>query len=278
METFDFCISQNHFSFHPITVDAIYYVLADKTYKVRHKLIPNSFVFVYTFNGEGEMLINQKKYHLQRSDFLVFDASQAPFFYHSHQNEWTFWWVEFRLLQPEFLELQIGEQYKIPLSDLQITLLNEALAHLKTQDSKTSSILFSSLISLLQKETPGEPEILQKLDFFRQADIYIRKHLQTATVSSTAEALKISERTLLNLFRKILGISTNQYIRNIKADMAKHLLIYTPIEIKKIAEELGYSDQFTFCKSFRNYYGHAPSYYRNLNKEIKPHYNNLNGK
>ena len=262
MEYLDFCISTERACCFPLTVDAIYYVFADRHYNIRHQPIPESLVFVSTLSGEGILNLQKKSYRLLPGDFLIFDAAQAPFDYRCPKIGWNFWWFEFRALQPDFIELERGKVYTTPLDDFQLSLCNKALSRLKLKDAKTTSAFFTSLICLLQKISPEGKATLKGIDLFSRADAYIRRHLATATVKSIALNMGISERTLLTLFQNLLGLRTTVYIHNLKTDMARHLLLCSQSEIKEIAEQLGYSDQFSFCKSFRKRFNLSPTQYR----------------
>ncbi len=132
---------------------------------------------------------------------------------------------------------------------------------MKLKDNKTASTLLASLLCLLQHNFHREVRVHKEVDLFRKADRYIRRNLQTATVESTARYLHVSERTLLSVFQNLLGIKTIEYIQEIKADMARHLLSQD-CTVKELAERLGYADQFSFHKSFKKKYGISPSQYK----------------
>ncbi len=84
-------------------------------------------------------------------------------------------------------------------------LCRESLESLKLKDSRTASALLSSLLCLLQKERGENDRPEGALALFHQADQYIHHNLAAATVQSTARHLNVSERTLLNVFRSLLG-------------------------------------------------------------------------
>lgn len=262
MEYLDFCINQVTENHSPITVDAIYYVFANKDYIVNHLKIPNSYVLVSTLSGSGTINIDNKSYTLNAGDVFIFDASKVNFNYFCKEISWNFWWFEFQIKQNDFIELPIGKVFTHPLNELQRYLCDEALCSLKLRDNKSASSLFVSLICLLQKQNSNEQNEIKGIETFKKADKYIRKNLSTATVKSTAEHLNISERTLLNVFRKQLNISTLNYINCLKTDMARHLLLTSEMSIQAIAETLGYPDQFVFSKSFKKQYGLSPRKYR----------------
>lgn len=261
MEYTDFCIASEKKHVYPLTVDAIYYITADAKYHITHLPIPESMVCVATLRGHGEIFLNEKKIVLESGDFLLFPACRF-FEYRCSHVSWTFWWFEFRCMDPCFLTLPQETALPLPLSDMMLCLCSEALGSLKLKDFKTASCLLASLLCLLQKENSQVSQPDGVLELFHRADQYIHRCIAAATVESTARYLNISQRTLLNIFQTLLGIPTTEYIHNMKMDMAHHLLTTTSFAIQEIAERLGYADSFSFSKSFRRHFGVSPREYR----------------
>lgn len=63
-------------------------------------------------------------------------------------------------------------------------------------------------------------------------------------------------------FKKIAGISPGMYIRYRKMVIARELLTETNRSITEIALHLGYQQQSTFCRAFREHYQRTPRQYR----------------
>ena len=261
MEYTELCIASEKKQIFPLTADAIYYVTADSRYHIYHSALPDSLIFAATLRGCGEIRLNKKDISLSAGDILVFSPREV-FEYRCTGSSWSFWWFEFRCLEADFLTLPLETVLPLPLNDAMLYLCRESLESLKLKDSRTASALLSSLLCLLQKERGESDRPEGALALFHQADQYIHHNLAAATVQSTARHLNVSERTLLNVFRSLLGISTLEYIRNMKMDMAHYLLTTGAAPVGEIAALLGYTDQFTFCKSFVRHFGCSPSEYR----------------
>lgn len=262
MEYLDFCIADETHLSCPVNVDAIFYVFADERYQVRHLPIPHSMVLVATLSGQGQLRLEDQTFTLGAGDVLLFDAGHCPFSYGCTDTSWNFWWFEFRCADPELVSFPQCQPLSLPLNDMQLCLCDEALYRLKLKETTVASSLFTSMLCLLQKRSQ-EPQLESgSAALFRQADQYIRRHLSTATVQTTAHSLNISEHTLLNVFRQLLNIPTVEYIHRLKTDMARHLLLTTENSIKEIADTLGFADQFAFSKSFRKRFGLSPLQYK----------------
>jgi ABC-type sugar transport system ATPase subunit len=63
-------------------------------------------------------------------------------------------------------------------------------------------------------------------------------------------------------FKNQTGLSPNQYFIKLKVEKAKELLLFTDLEIKEIAESLGFSDPYYFSRVFKEWEGSSPVKFR----------------
>lgn len=266
MEYLDFSISPEKKRISPVTVDAIYYVLANSRYHIRHGIIPDSLVFIATLSGHGKIQLEGKCLDIGSGDILLFDASRHIFEYQCTDFSWNFWWFEFRCPDPAFLDIPLARPQHAPIKSMELSLCEEALNSLKLQDQKTASFLMASLICMLSERSQETQQDSNDIMLFRKADQYIRHNLPTVTVKKIADHLNVSEHTLLNIFQSLLGIRTVEYIQKLKMDLACHQLTTSESTVREIADSLGYADQFTFSKCFRKHFSLSPTQYRKIYK------------
>lgn len=265
MENTDFYINNGKDTYYPLTVNAVYHVTAYSQYNIGHSKINKSYVLIITTGGSGTIIIDDKMYLLESNHVFIFDASRYDFDYHSNDN-WNFWWIEFEDISDTFIESELQKSYYHPLTDMEQNMLFGVLDYLKFDDSKTSSYLFTSLVCLIQKDSYDIKNGLEYDEKLKMADMFIRKNISTATPENVAEYLNVSKRTLFNIFKRELGISPNDYIKDMKLNRAKYIIKTTDTSIKDVAEFLGYADQFTFSKSFKQHFNISPNQYRNTLK------------
>jgi AraC-like DNA-binding protein len=99
---------------------------------------------------------------------------------------------------------------------------------------------------------------------FETAIRLIEKHyLEEITTHWLAERADISLPYLNQLFQRQLGISPKQFILQKRLARAKHLLITTDMQIKRIAQESGFSELNSFCRLFRLKNNRTPTDFRN---------------
>lgn len=98
-----------------------------------------------------------------------------------------------------------------------------------------------------------------------QAIAYIRSHLDTGlSLEQVAKQINLSQGYFSNLFKKVQGISFQQYVMHEKMEKAKAMLI-GGLQVQEIAQDLGYEHRRYFTEVFKKYTGMTPS-------EFKLHY------
>lgn len=84
----------------------------------------------------------------------------------------------------------------------------------------------------------------------------------STTARQIAERLNVSESTMSKKFRRETGMSIGGYREQLTMSRARQLLATDSGSVREIADRLGFSDQFYFCKYFKQRQGMTPSMYR----------------
>ena len=104
---------------------------------------------------------------------------------------------------------------------------------------------------------------------------YMLRNLRhNPNVESVAWSVKVTSEHLCRVFRKELGITPREALRNMQVDAAKSLLINSPIEIHRVAEQSGFASVTAFGRYFKTAVGVTPTQYRanNAGNFIQPAY------
>lgn len=92
---------------------------------------------------------------------------------------------------------------------------------------------------------------------------YIHQHCtQNITISELAKLADMPEKSFIRYFHSNAGISPKRYVNECRMKYAAELLTDESKSIASVAQELGYSDQYSFSKAFHKYYGDSPSMFR----------------
>jgi transcriptional regulator GlxA family with amidase domain len=85
----------------------------------------------------------------------------------------------------------------------------------------------------------------------------IRRHI-------VCELADMSPSHFSRIFRKVVGMSYQEYVNSMRITEAKELLSTSPRSVSEIAGYLGFADPTGFGRIFKKLTGHTPSAYRSL--------------
>lgn len=97
------------------------------------------------------------------------------------------------------------------------------------------------------------------------------------SLEKAASQVNVSPTTLARRFRYVTGMSFHKYFMKTRMDMARTMLLTPQCTIKEISNALGFYDEFHFSKAFKQFYGIAPTAYRNAieNSEIETQFTDI---
>lgn len=121
-------------------------------------------------------------------------------------------------------------------------------------------LLFSELIRL--SETDITLSEMQS-DVFEVVQ-YIENHYQNLSLQEVAKRFHYHPNYLSRLLKKQTGKTYNELIQDIRMRKVELLLKHTELQVERIAEETGFSNQYHFYRQFKKAYDMTPAMYRKL--------------
>ncbi len=98
--------------------------------------------------------------------------------------------------------------------------------------------------------------------FFRCKQ-YIDRHFEClSSVYAVSEATHISHAYMCRLFKAHLGLTPHEYLLRLKMNQAAQWLATSEQSVESIAENLGFSDRFSFSKAFKRILRLPPGHFR----------------
>ncbi|MDC7226901.1 MAG: AraC family transcriptional regulator [Spirochaetales bacterium] len=82
------------------------------------------------------------------------------------------------------------------------------------------------------------------------------------TLEELADKLKLNKSYFIRLFSKKMNTTPMKYFTRLKIEAASSMLISTVMPIYEISDKLCFYSEFHFSKSFKQYKGLSPRYYR----------------
>ena len=115
---------------------------------------------------------------------------------------------------------------------------------------------FSRLLHIAAKQSAGNP--------VSAALAYIREHYaEPVTVNDMAEQVALSPSSFSHLFREVTGRSPYQFLKELRLDRARELLLDGRLSVTDVSRRVGYSSASHFIKEFRSRFGTTPRAYVN---------------
>lgn len=104
----------------------------------------------------------------------------------------------------------------------------------------------------------------EKQDIFKKAVSYINKNYtkQILSANLVADEMGESQSMLANIFHKNMSMGVWEYITVVRMKEAIYLIENTGLKIGDIAQQIGYSTDETFIRTFKKTYGITPGKYR----------------
>lgn len=134
----------------------------------------------------------------------------------------------------------------------------------KNPDRATSLILSGLTMELLgetsrsQRPTESEvpPWLAKSVEFIHDN---LSTHFSIEEIGST---VGIHPAHLSRVFRKHLGCTVGEYLRQLRIERASHLMLNTNLSLSDLALDSGFADQSHFSRSFKASIGMTPLEYR----------------
>jgi len=117
--------------------------------------------------------------------------------------------------------------------------------------------------SLLQTQTPYFPKLTKGERIALQIRDRIYKRItKKVTITSLAEEFRVSEQTLQNAFKSLFGMTPNKFLRNLKLNHVRKVLINASPEeetIVHVANRWGFTHMGHFSRYYTDLFGENPS-------------------
>ena len=151
--------------------------------------------------------------------------------------------------------MELEKAYR--LSDFYMQMMDECTTIEEISELHTSMCYdFAEKMKLLHNNDVISKPIVLCVD-------YIYKHLHSRiTIKELAAYTGFSEGYISKLFRKEMGVTVSDYIRDQKIDTAKNLLVYSDFSLVDISCYLAFSSQSHFNQTFQKVVGISPKKYR----------------
>ena len=100
---------------------------------------------------------------------------------------------------------------------------------------------------------------------------FLKTHLSDPGLcnAALAERAAVSEVYFRKLFTEEYGVSPMQYVRTLRIEKAKDMLLGDYSSVAAIAEVTGFASVYSFCRAFKSTTGLTPTEYSRHSRRVK---------
>lgn len=232
---------------------------------------PEDHLLIYCSAGEGWLENADGRFEVIAGDLLVLPKGQAHAYGANAQRPWSIFWVHLDgALVEDFLR-PLGKSPRLRIG-VQPRLRGEfdALLALRRQGLSlphfihAAHLLQSLLTSLALRPVRARLKSGGVLDI-EAVQALMREHLDaTLNLDELAAQFRLSRFHFAKTYRALTGQAPIQDFIRLKMTHACRLLDQGYLEVRQVAEQLGYADAYYFSRLFKRVVGMAPSHYRAL--------------
>jgi AraC family transcriptional regulator of arabinose operon len=255
-----------------IPTDAGYYPKARGHTCVREKGCPEA-IFIYCAEGTGWCEIANRRHEVSKNQLLVVPAFTPHAYGAGKKLPWTIHWFHaVGSNVPIYLEKLAVSQARpvVPLGgDVHLfSLFEDVLEGLEHGFTLTHLIYaahsLTHLMGLILRHKEefwhGEGDVRDRV---AKSIEFMKSHLQEPlNIATLAALVRLSRSHYTTLFRRVIGYAPLSYLNHLRMQEAVRLLNTTELSIKRISDQLGFSDQFYFSRAFSKMHNHSPSEHR----------------
>lgn len=233
----------------------------------------HSFIEIEFFvDGSGTHEINNTNFPIKSGDFWLLST------YDSHQLVLDRGMKSVNIsLVPDILHEKLLTQLNLA-HPLHCTLNKEEIHDFLTKvdilcaeqkhpemltDVKAVSIINEMIVDIMRKSstdtaTVNNPTVYEMIN-------YIKGHYKTnISIAELAREFSLTPNYCGYLFKKVMGISFNDYLNTLRLKRACNFLLNTDLSINEIACNSGFNSLEYFHTTFKKFYGITPAKYRSL--------------
>lgn len=232
-------------------------------------------IFIYCEEGEGFVSIDGAVTHLSKGQVITIPERTAHLYGASKDHPWSIYWFHFAGdFSPTYVPRALsGRGIKIPHASQSVILglftqvftpLSRGYTHRYLLAASSAAALILSLSyeqEYFTTDTLNVPGVRVIEDLIAYAQSHLTEEITLETFISRSQ---YSPSRIIQLFKEVTGYSPMAFVQHLRMQRACYYLDATPEPINRIAEYVGFTDQFYFSRVFKKIIGVSPREYRKI--------------
>lgn len=244
-----------------------------------HRFGPNrrsDYLLHVVLDGRGVLELNNKSYKLKKNDAFLLFPNVSSYYQADRSDPWEYCWVGFNGIMSHETMINAGFTESNPVQSISDSYVASLEAYVDSMlearqltfanELKRNSYLMGFFAQLVEHHHGQFPQ--PEYDY--PAAVYVRHAVEYIThnysgrirIQELAAYIGVSRSYLTSSFKRVLGLSPQEFLVNLRIEKAASLLKNTEIPINTIALNVGYEDSLAFSKIFKKHSGMSPKIYR----------------
>ena len=221
-------------------------------------------------SGKGTLCYDEKEVQLHAGDVFVLMPGFSYKYFPNKDTPWSYLWVvvESPLVTEVFRNAGITVSHPyLRMNNNRIVFENIEKIVFNYEQKGCFSFeelgYFYLLLNAMLSDYSEKHDIVSREEIYvKHAIRFIKNNAYNIKIKDIAADLAIHTNYFCAVFKKIMGVTPKQFIIERRMMKAKRLIQVEKMEIKKVSEILGYSNQLQFSKEFKKFFGECPSKYK----------------
>ena len=239
-------------------------------YSPSARTVRNDYYLIYLTDGEIRFDKPRHERTMQAGELIILRA-HSPFDYTALSPSVDYYWVHFsgreaesilagaRLAVDRITPVGIHDRLSEDFFSLFLTFSNQTLL----AEELRAQALLALLLDFAAALQPKGVSDSRAAATVARSTAYIHEHIAEAlTVEALAAREYLSSGRYRDIFRRVLGMSPQEYILKLRVNMARDLLTGSQLSVAEIALSVGCPDSRYFSRLFMKRIGVSPSAYR----------------
>lgn len=232
-------------------------------------------MLIYCVNGEGWYEIRNKKYILNKNEYVILPPHTPYYFGANNENPWTIYWLHFKGKNMKaYLFNNDNPKPILPDNNSRLQhrleLFEEiyhsfTLSYTKEYMQYTSACLhlFMSSFKHLEQYRSIQSLYNKEKSFSARVIHYMNENIQhEISLKELSKHFNYSSSHFSTLFQKETGISPVNYFLRLKIQKACQYIELTDMKFQDISFALGFNEPSYFSRLFTKIMGISPSKYK----------------
>lgn len=244
----------------------------------------DEYIIHFILSGHGVYSAGGSTYALNAGQMFLIYPDEPVIYCADKDDPWSYAWIGFKGLKVNTILKNCGfsKNYlflPVPAAEAYMGCFDELFEHTALNFSnelyrqsillKLFAILIDYHTHLVLEDKHSQTNLSDNAYVNLAIDYIDKMYMQNINVSDIADTIGITRSHLNCVFQNELNISTQKFLIEFRMHKAANYLAGTTMSVKEISNQVGYNDQLTFSKAFKNKFGMSPQNYRTYKDELE---------